>query len=182
MFLNLFFPLLYSLLLFICVIFICIYVIGQIKITQKVEKRIIVLENKLQLNQNLSNNLYILGQIYLRKKFYEKAIGLFRESLVSWDLNDKIGLGSLYNTLGFTYFQLKEYDYAKYYYLQAIKLLPDYTLALTNLGLIYETTKMYLEAYNIYTIVLDYESNNKIALSRITIIEGKTRLLRDGRI
>ena len=175
-------PLLYSLTLFLCVISICIYLIGQIKMTQKVEKRILVLENKLQMNQHLSNNSYKLGQIYLRKNFYDKAINLFRESLVNWDVNDKIGLGSLYNTLGFTYFRLKNYDYSKYYYLQAIRLLPDYLLALTNLGLIYETNKMYIEAYDIYKIILNYESNNTIALARITILRKKTKLLRDGRI
>ena len=80
------------------------------------------------------------------------------------------------------YFKLKEYEYAKYYYLQAIKLLPDYTLALTNLGLIYEMKKMYLEAFNIYTTVLNYEQNNKIALSRRPIVQEKVKLIRDGRI
>jgi tetratricopeptide (TPR) repeat protein len=182
MIVNLILPLLYSLLVFISVFFVCIYLIGQIQMTQKVEKRILRLENRIQMNEQFSNNFYKLGQLYLRKNFYEKAITLFRKSLVNWDRNDKIGLGSLYNTLGFTYFQLKEYDYAKYYYLQAIKLLPDYTLALTNLGLIYELHKMYLEAYDIYKIVLTYEENNKIALSRIVVIKEKTKLFRDGRI
>jgi tetratricopeptide (TPR) repeat protein len=182
MFINFIIPFLYSLILFFFVLCISIYLIGQIKLTQKVEKRIFILECKLQKNENLSNNFYKLGQIYLRKNFYEKAISLFRKSLLNWDSNDKIGLGSLYNTLGFTYFQLKEYDYAKYYYLQAINLLPDYILALTNLGLIYETTKMYREAYDIYQTVLEYEKNNKIALSQLALIKRKTKVFRDGRI
>ena len=84
------------------------------------------------------------------KKIYDKAINLFRKALKYWDENDKIGLGSLYNTLGFTYFKLKQYEEAIYYYSQAIKLLPDYTLALTNLGLVYENKQMYKEAYNTY--------------------------------
>ena len=176
------FPLLYSFILFLSFIIIFLYLLGQLRMRQKVEKRIIILEDKLQTDQRFSNNFYRLGQIYLRKNFYEKAINLFRQSLDDWDINDKIGLGSLYNTLGFTYFKLKQYEYAKYYYLQAIKLLPDYTLALTNLGLIYETNKMYLEAYNTYSRVLYYEYNNKIALSRILVVKGKTKLIRDGRI
>lgn len=176
------FPLIYSFILFISLIIICFYVAGQVRMTQKVEKRLTIIENQLQTDPRFSDNFYKLGQIYLQKNFYEKAINLFRQALKNWDINDKIGLGSLYNTLGFTYFKLKQYEYAKYYYLQAIKLLPDYTLALTNLGLIYEIKKMYLEAYNIYKTVLNYEQNNKTALSRIPIVKGKVKLIRDGRI
>jgi tetratricopeptide (TPR) repeat protein len=176
-----FFPLLYSFILFISLTSIFFYFIGQILVTQKVEKQILLLEGKLQTNSKISDNNYKLGQIYLRKNFYEKAVNLFRNALKYWDKNDKIGLGSLYNTLGFTYFRLKQYDYAKYYYLQAIKLLPDYTLALTNLGLIYETQKMYSAAYDIYKKVLTYDTQNKIALSRLKLMKGKLELTRDGR-
>lgn len=179
---QLIFPLLYSSILFISLIILCVYLLGQLQMIQKVEKRRISLEIKLKTNQNFYENFYKLGQIYLRKNFYEKAINLFRHSLKTWDQNDKIGLGSLYNTLGFTYFKLKQYKYATYYYLEAIKLLPDYTLALTNLGLIYETSKMYTEAYNTYAKVLNYERQNKIALSRISIVKEKVKLVRDGRI
>ena len=176
------FPLLYSFILFFTIVVICLYLIGQLRMTQKVEKCISILENKLKTNQQSSDNLYKLGQIYLRKNFYEKAITLFRQSLTNWNINDKIGLGSLYNTLGFTYFKLKQYEYAKYYYLQAVKLLPDYTLALTNLGLLYEINKMYFEAYKTYGVVLNYERNNKIACYRINLVEEKMKLIRDGRI
>ena len=109
--------------------------------TRKVEKRLSLLEKRLQQNNTSSDNFYKLGQIYLGKKIYDKAIILFRKALKYWDQNDKIGLGSLYNTLGFTYFKLNNMKQAIYYYNQAIKLLPDYTLALTNLGLVYENNK-----------------------------------------
>lgn len=176
------FPLFYSFILFLSLIILSFYLLGQLRMTQKVEKRRVSLESKLKTNERFYDNFYKLGQIYLRKNFYEKAINLFRQSLKNWDKNDKIGLGSLYNTLGFTYFKLKQYKYAIYYYVQAIKLLPDYTLALTNLGLVYETNKMYTEAYNTYAKVLNYEIKNKIALSRINIVKEKAKLIRDGRI
>jgi tetratricopeptide (TPR) repeat protein len=144
--------------------------------TQAVEKRISILETRLQTNERSADNFYKLGQIYLRKKIYDKAIGLFRQSLKYWDVNDKIGLGSLYNTLGFTYFKLKEYEEAIYYYTQAIKMLPDYTLALTNLGLVYENKQMYQEAYKTYSKVLKYERENKIAKNRLPIMQLKADL------
>jgi len=144
--------------------------------TQAVEKRITRLEIKLQTNERSADNFYKLGQIYLRKRIYDKAINFFRQSLKYWDANDKIGLGSLYNTLGFTYFKLKEYEQAIYYYTQAIKLLPDYTLALTNLGLVYENKQMYKEAFQTYSNALKYESENKIARTRQPIMQLKSDL------
>ena len=173
---NSIFPLVYSSILFISLIIICSYLIGQLKMTQKVEKRLSILEKRLQNDNNSSDNNYKLGQIYLSKKIYDKAISLFRKALKYWDQNDKIGLGSLYNTLGFTYFKLKQYEQSIYYYTQAIKLLPDYTLALTNLGLVYENKQMYKEAYNTYFSVLTYENKNKIANSRLPVVKLKAEL------
>lgn len=170
------FPLLYSSILFIGLAIICFYLVGLLKMTQKVEKRISILENRLQNDEQSSDDFYKLGQIYLRKKIYDKAINLFRQALKNWDENDKIGLGSLYNTLGFTYFKLKEYEQAIYYYTQAIKLLPDYTLALTNLGLVYENKQLYREAYQTYLKALVYENQNKIAKTRLPIMKMKSEL------
>jgi tetratricopeptide (TPR) repeat protein len=173
---NSIFPLVYSSILFFSLSIVCIFLFGLLKMTQKVEKKISILENKLQTDQRSSDDFYKLGQIYLRKRIYDKAINFFRQSLNDWDENDKIGLGSLYNTLGFTYFKLKEYEQAIYYYCQAIKLLPDYTLALTNLGLVYENKQMYAEAYKTYSKVLIYENQNKIAKARLPIMKMKYEL------
>ena len=173
---NTIFPIVYSSILFLSLAFICFYLIGQLKMTRQVEKRLSLLEKRLQQNNTSSDNYYKLGQIYLGKKIYEKAIILFRKALKYWDQNDKIGLGSLYNTLGFTYFKLKQYEEAIYYYNQAITLLPDYTLGLTNLGLVYENKQMYKEAYNTYFRVLKYETKNKIANSRLPVIKLKQDL------
>lgn len=170
------FPLIYSCILFISLTFIGFYLLGQLQMTKKVEKRLFILENKVQTNTKSSHNLYKLGQIYLNKKIYEKAITLFRKALLYWNPDDKIGLGSLYNTLGFTYFKLKRYEEAIYYYTQALKLLPDYTLALTNLGLVYEHKLMYKEAYQTYFNALKYENKNKIAKSRLSIVKLKNEL------
>lgn len=173
---NSFFPLVYSSILFLSLSTVCFYLFGQLRMTQKVESRLSMLEKRLQTNQNLSNNFYKLGQLYLRKKTYEKAINLFRNSLTYWDFNDQIGLGSLYNTLGFTYYKLKQYEHAVYYYRQAIRLLPDYTLALTNLGIVYERQKLYKEAYITYAKVLKYDFKNKTAYSRLQFVKSRYKL------
>lgn len=170
------FPLVYSLVLFGSLSLITFYFVGQFQTSLKVENRLSNFEKKLQQNKNCSAYSYKLGQLYLGKKIYNKAIHLFRDSLKNWDQNDKIGLGSLYNTLGFTYFKLNEYDQATYYYSQAIQLLPDYTLALTNLGLVYESQQKYKKAYKTYQLVLLYDDKNKIAFSRLSVVQFKNKL------
>jgi tetratricopeptide (TPR) repeat protein len=170
------FPLFYSSVLFFALASIAFYLVEQFKMSLKVESRLSNLEKNLQQNKTSSDSSYKLGQLYLGKKLYDKAIGLFRNSLNDWDLNDKIGLGSLYNTLGFTYFKLKQYDPAVYYYTQAIQLLPDYTLALTNLGLVYESQQKYTEASTAYKSALVYDPKNKIASLRLPVVELKESL------
>src|SRR6476620_2168819 len=166
------FPLFYSFILFFSLLFLCFYFFGQVKTRQKVEKRLSLLKTRLQKKERSSENFYKLGQLYLSKKIYEKAINLFRSSLNLWDQNDKIGLGSLYNTLGFYYFKLEKYDNAIYYYTIAIKLLPDYVLALTNLGLVYEKKQNYKEAYTNYEKAFKYNKNNKIISSRLIALKS----------
>nr|QWK41779.1 hypothetical protein [Protohalopteris sp.] len=147
---NSLFPLLYSIVLFLILLIISSYVIQQVNNTQKAEKKIMVLQKNIQSNRFSYQDNYKLGQLYLKKKLFSKAILLFREALKTWDFNDKIGLGSLYNTIGFTYFKLKQYDFAIYYYQIAIKILPDYALALKNLAYTYEKVSLYNEAFNFY--------------------------------
>ncbi|MGN6532458.1 MAG: hypothetical protein ACTHK0_12000, partial [Ginsengibacter sp.] len=65
---NTIFPLLYSSILFLSLTIICVYLVGQLKMTQSVEKRISLLETRLQTEERSSDNFYKLGQIYLRKK------------------------------------------------------------------------------------------------------------------
>ena len=170
------FPIIYSLLLFISLSLVAFYLIGQIRITQKAEKKLLFLEQQIYKNLHNHEDLYKLGQIYLGKKSFNKSITLFRDSLRNWNYNDKIGLASLYNTLGFTYFKLNQYNYAIYYYKQAINLIPDYILALTNLAFCYEQQKNYKEASKIYDIILLFHSEDKELNKKINLINSKLNL------
>ena len=59
--------------------------------------------------------------------------------ILLWDKNDKLGIASLFNTLGFTYYQLKEYEIAAYYYKIALTVTPDYVTSLSNLAYLYQS-------------------------------------------
>ncbi|CAM9091243.1 unnamed protein product [Sphacelaria rigidula] len=173
---NSLFPLIYTVILFFILFFISFYLIQQVTNTQKIEKKILTLQNVVQKKNFFYQDTYRLGQLYLRKKLFSKAIIYFRKALTTWDLNDTIGLGSLYNTIGFTYFKLKQYDFAIYYYKIAIKILPDYILALKNIAYAYESIPLYHEAYKYYKKILIWDPNNKLALTQLEILSRKLRL------
>lgn len=168
-------PLFYSLTLFLLLIFLGYFLFKQIYLTQKFEQILKTLKNRTTLNENSYEDCYKLGQLYLRKKNYTNAIIFFQRCLKCWDLNDIIGLSSLYNTIGFMYFNLKDYDYAIYYYKKALYLLPDYRVTLINLAVTYENLQMFKKAYYLYLKVLDYYPNNKIANSAILTLEKKLK-------
>nr|YP_011005315.1 hypothetical protein V2475_pgp101 [Chorda asiatica]QWK43059.1 hypothetical protein [Chorda asiatica]WAM62178.1 hypothetical protein [Chorda asiatica] len=170
---NSLFPLIYSTVLFIFLFIISFFILKQISNTQKIEKKIVKLQENVKANNTSYEAFYKLGQLYLKKKLFYKAILLFRQALKIWNPDDKIGLGSLYNTIGFTFFTLKQYSLAKYYYSIAIEILPDYTLALTNLAYTYEKLNLLGEAYNCYKSTLLWDPENKIASSRILVVEKK---------
>jgi len=170
---NSFFPLIYSITLFFILFLISFYLVKQISNTQNVEKKIINLQDNIKTNKASYESFYKLGQLYLKKKLFYKAILLFRRALKTWNTNDKIGLGSLYNTIGFTYFELKQYDLAIYYYKIAIKIIPDYTLALTNLAYTYEKMNLYVKAYDCYKTTLVWNPQNQLASSRILGVKRK---------
>lgn len=168
---NSLFPLIYSTTLFCFLALISFFLLKQIINTQGLEKKMFELQAMIKNNDTSYELYYKLGQLYLKKKLFSKAIFLFRGAIKNWDTNDNIGLGSLYNTIGFTYFTLKEYNLAIYYYKIAIKILPDYTIALINLGYAYEKQNLLVESYNYYNEVLDYNKNNSLALERIKVVK-----------
>lgn len=66
---------------------------------------------------------------------------------------------------------------ANYYYSIAIEIIPDYTLALTNLGYSYEKLNLSVESYNCYKNALVWDPENRLASSRILVVEKKLRYL-----
>nr|WAM64002.1 hypothetical protein [Ishige okamurae] len=173
---NSIFPLLYATVLFLILTIVSFYIIQQIAKIQANEKRIIRLEKKIQNGSAISDDHYKLGQFYLRKKLFNKAILSFRKAVQSWDRNDQIGLGSLYNTLGFTYFSLKEYQCAIYYYEIAVKIIPDYILVVRNLGYTYEQLKLYSQAYKCYNRMLSRNKDEQLLISQLVRVKRKLDL------
>ena len=152
-------------------------ILKQILNTQRLEKNIFKLQELVKKDDPSHEDCYQLGQLYLRKKLFFKAVVIFRKALKLWDPNDKIGLGNLYNAIGFTFFNLEEYDYAIYYYKVAIKIIPDHTLALVNLGYSFEKVNSSITGYNCYKAALFWDPYNELASTRFLVVEKKLKYI-----
>jgi len=119
---------------------------------------------------------YALGVIYLSKKLFDQAIIQFSYALKTWNINDIFGLANLYNTIGFTYFETNQLDFAIYYYKKATETKPDYTTAIKNLGYAYERKKLIQEAIETYKTVLKYDQNDDIANEKLVSLSRKTQI------
>ncbi|CAL8412580.1 unnamed protein product [Dictyota dichotoma] len=173
---NLSYAFFYSVLLFFILLLISFYIFQKIINIQLIEIKIKKLQQK---DKNVDLNcedLYKLGQLFLQKRLFNKALLLFHQALLLWDLNDKIGLASLINTIGVTYFQLKKYKNSIYYYKIAIKIIPDYILILKNLAFVYESTKKFSKAKKYYNDCLIIQPNSKFFIDRLNFINRQLKL------
>jgi tetratricopeptide (TPR) repeat protein len=138
-----------------------IFLLYQIQLTQQLENNLDKFRAKKTSEINSYENVFKLGQLYLRKKIYNKAIEEFRACFREWDKNDKLGIASLFNTLGFTYYQLKEYEIAVYYYKIALTVTPDYVTSLTNLAYLYQSQNQIDDLQIVYKQLVRLNPENK---------------------
>jgi tetratricopeptide (TPR) repeat protein len=68
--------------------------------------------------------------------------------------------------LGYVYFAQEQYDLAIRQYKEALKLKPDYVVALNNLGHAYEKKKLTAQALEMYEAALKFAPNNATAKRR----------------
>ncbi len=139
---------------------------------KNLEDKIIVLEETDKTQSNISpyDISFRLGLSYLQKRQYDKAVQQFENCLNTWNKNDMLSLGVLYNTLGFCYYKSNQLKMAGYYYKQAILLLPDYTSALNNLAMVFERQANKDKAIEMYKKVLSYDSRNLTAKERCLVL------------
>ena len=68
--------------------------------------------------------------------------------------------------MGYAYFAQEQYDIAIRKYKEALKLYPEYVVALNNLGNVYEKKQLIAQAVEVYDEAIKYEPENKIAKRR----------------
>ena len=167
--------------IYLTVLLIVLFIIASFLFTQIIRKReteneLSYLQKKSKLGEMTYVDYYSLGVIYLSKKLFDQSIIQFSYALKNWDNNDITGLANLYNTIGFTYFETNQLDFAIYYYKKAIEIIPDYIVAIKNLAYAYERKKLLSEAIETYKIVLNYDQNNTVANEKIMSLSKRINI------
>ncbi len=157
------------------------FLFRQIIRKKEIESELFELQKKNRSGNATALEQYSLGAIYLSKRLFDQAILQFSSALKNWDKLDTEGLATLYNTIGFTYFESGQYDVSIYYYKEAINLNSNYIIALNNLAYSYEKKKLFQEAIKTYSQVLTFDADNKIANEKLISLQKRSKI-RDDRI
>lgn len=97
--------------------------------------------------------------ILVRKKLWFDAIKIMETNYAFEGLSSHQYL----NALGFIYYNMRQYELAKFYYIEALKIQENYVVALQNLARVYEITKNAALVASTYKSILRYDPSNKIA-------------------
>jgi tetratricopeptide (TPR) repeat protein len=143
-----------------------VFILLQIIKTRRVESTFNKLQKKLKQEKGTARDYYELGSIYLDKKLFVQSVTLFQKALKPKDDIEPENQALVHNALGYAYFAQEQYDIAIREYKEALKLYPNYTTALNNLGNVYEKKQLIPQALEAYDRVLESEPNNSTAKRR----------------
>ena len=146
--------------------FAAIFIFRQVLKTRRQESLFSRLQKKLKEEKGTAQEYYELGSLYLEKKLFVQSIQLFQKALKAEKEIEPENQALIYNALGYAYFAQEQYDLAIRYYKEALKLYPEYVIALNNLGNVYEKKSLSVQALEAYEQTLKYEPKNTIAQRR----------------
>lgn len=161
-----FLPLIYISGLLVLLTATAVFLLRQIIKTRTNEQIFSRLQKKLSKEKGTAQEYYQLGSLYLEKKLYVQSINILQKALKTNDEIESENKALIYNALGYAYFAQEQYDLAIRNYKEALKLSPDYVIALNNLANVYEKKQMINKAVETYEQTLKIEPNNSIARRR----------------
>ena len=143
-----------------------VFVFSQVIKARRLENTFSKLQKKLQNSKGTAKEYYQLGSIYLDKKLYSQSVNLFQKALKAESDVEPENKALIYNAMGYACFAQEQLDLAIRHYKDALKLYPDYVIALNNLANVYEKKQMVNKAVELYDQTLAIEPTNKTALRR----------------
>lgn len=150
-----------------------IFVFSQVLKARRLENTFGKLQKKLQNSKGSAQEYYQLGSIYLDKKLYSQSINLFQKALKMSEEVEPENQALIYNAMGYACFAQEQFDLAIRHYKDALKLYPDYVIALNNLANVYEKKQMVNKAVETYEQTLAIEPNNKVAQRRANSLKKR---------
>lgn len=166
-------PIIYISALLGLLIFATVYILREVIKIRLQENTFSRLQKKLKQQKGTAQEYYELGSLYLDKKLFVQSVTLLQKALkIDKDLEPE-NKALIFNALGYAYFAQEQYDIAIRQYKEALKLYPEYVIALNNLGNVYEKKQMIVKALETYKEALKYEPDNKTAKRRVESLEKR---------
>jgi tetratricopeptide (TPR) repeat protein len=159
-------PVVYISALLVLLIVAFIWILQEVIKTRRIESTFSRLQNKLKQEKGTAKEYYELGSIYLEKKLFVQSLNVFQKALKAEEELEPENQALIYNAMGYAYFGQEQYDIAIRQYKEALKLYPEYVVALNNLGNVYEKKQMTVKALETYDQALEYEPKNATAKRR----------------
>ncbi len=166
-------PLIYISALLAILIFAAIFILREVIKTRRQESKFSRLQNKLKKEAGTAQEYYQLGSLYLDKKLFVQSINLFKKALKADKELEPENEALIHNAMGYAYFGQEQYDIAIRQYKEALKIYPEYVVALNNLANVYEKKQMVVKAVETYKEVLKIDPENKTAQQRIKSLEKR---------
>ena len=126
----------------------------------------------LNLQQNSSqevqtSKLYEFASVQIQKRLYPQAIETLLKAKKGYSEEPPEAKALIENALGFSFAAQNNFKKAIKYYQSALNFVPEYPIALNNLGFAYEKLLEFDNAYEIYEKVILIEPKNKTAQKQI---------------
>ncbi|KQJ93216.1 tetratricopeptide repeat domain-containing protein PYG7, chloroplastic isoform X2 [Brachypodium distachyon] len=141
------------------------FVIRQVLVRRELDLSAKDLQEQVRSGSGSATELFELGAVMLRRKFYPAAIKYLQQAIQKWD-RDEQDLAQVYNALGVSYKRENKLDKAIKQFEKAVELQPGYVTAWNNLGDAYEQQKDLKSALRAFEEVLLFDPNNKVARPR----------------
>ena len=145
---------------------VALLILRQVFKTRRIEQTLNRLQAKLTKSKGTAQEYFELGSLLLDKKLYTQASLYLQQSLKALEEDETDNATLIYNALGFIYFAQEQYDLAIRNYKEALKIDPNYVIALNNLANSYEKKQLTQQALEMYQKVLEIEPKNSIAKRR----------------
>ncbi len=163
----------YLIILFVVLVIISFFVFRQFLKTRKEEMNLVKFEQKGLDSLSKSSEFYEFGSIQIKKRLYKEATKTFLKAVEYYENEPNEAKAIIENALGFSYAAQNEFKKAIKHYNLAIKSLPEYTIALNNLGSAQQRLLEYDLAYETYKKVLKIDPNNKTAIKKSKELEKR---------
>ena len=166
-------PIIYISALLAILVLAAIYILREVIRTRKQETTFSRLQSKLKSEKGTAEEYYELGSLYLDKKLFVQSLNLFKKALKADKEIPLENQALIHNAMGYAYFAQEQYDIAIREYKEALKLYPEYVIALNNLGNVYEKKQMIVKAVETYREAIKYNPENDTAKQRLKSLEKR---------